>query len=170
MAEPFLSEIRMFSFNFAPKGWALSNGQLLPINQNQALFSLLGTTYGGDGRVNFALPNIQGRVPIHFGSENTLGEAGGQYAHTLTISEMPAHNHFVTGSTQQGNSVNPNFGGTGNMFATNPGNVYSPVTSLTTLNAATISNAGGSQPHQNQQPFLVINYCIALQGIFPSQT
>jgi microcystin-dependent protein len=170
MAEPFLSEIRMMSFNFAPKGWALSNGQLLPINQNQALFSLLGTMYGGDGRVNFALPNLQGRVPIHFGDGNTLGEAAGQYAHTITQSEMPQHIHFLMASNLQGNSVNPNFSGVGNVFATDPGNVYSNnVAQLTALNPGSVSNVGGSQAHENSQPYLVINFCIALQGIFPSQ-
>src|SRR5437588_1321417 len=102
MAEPFLSEIRIMSFVFAPKGWALCNGQLLPINQNQALFSLLGTPYGGDGRVNFALPDLRGRTPIHMGSGHTLGERGGEQAHTLTQSEMAAHNHIVTGSATQG--------------------------------------------------------------------
>jgi microcystin-dependent protein len=170
MAEPFLSEIRMFSFNVPPKGWAFANGQFMPINQNQALFSLLGTTYGGNGQTTFALPNLQGRVPIHFGDGYNLGQAAGEYAHTVTISEMPAHNHFVTASSQNGDAVNPNFGGTGFMFASTPGNPYSQnLDKLTTLHPATISNVGGSQAHLNQQPYLVINFCIALQGIFPSK-
>ena len=171
MAEPFLSEIRIMSFNFAPKGWALCNGQLLPINQNQALFSLLGTTYGGDGRVNFALPNLRGSVPIHEGSGFTLGQKGGEYAHTLTMSEMPQHVHVLNASSQTGNSNNPNFGGTGHVLAQEPGNVYSTgfAPAAAALNAGSVTNTGGSQPHANQQPFLTLNFCIALQGIFPSQ-
>src|SRR5882757_864534 len=113
MAEPFLSEIRIMSFSFAPKGWAMCNGQLLPINQNQALFSLLGTTFGGDGRVNFALPNLQGQVPIHVGDGHTLGEKGGQQAHTLTIAETPTHTHIAQGSSKDGDNVIP----TDNVFA-----------------------------------------------------
>ncbi len=171
MAEPFLSEIRMMSFGFAPKGWALCNGQLLPINQNQALFSLLGTTYGGDGRVNFGLPNLQGRTPIHMGSGHTLGERGGEEAHTLILSELPLHTHLLQASKTTGNSVNPNFGGTGNVLAQDPGNAYSPsAASPVNPEPATISSAGGSQAHLNMQPFLTICFCIALQGIFPSQT
>jgi microcystin-dependent protein len=166
MAEPFLSEIRIMSFNFAPKGWAQCNGQLLPINQNQALFSLLGTTYGGDGRVNFALPNLRGKVPIHEGSGHTLGETAGEYAHTLTQSEMPAHTHFVNASSTDGNSQTP----TNALLAREVGNVYRPASAgLQALNPAIISSVGGSQAHTNQQPYLVLNFCIALQGIFPSQ-
>jgi microcystin-dependent protein len=171
MAEPFLSEIRLFSFGFAPKSWALCNGQLLPINQNQALFSLLGTTYGGDGRVNFALPDLRARVPIHMGSGHTLGERGGEPAHTVSISELPAHNHILHGSTTQGDSNNPAFGGVGNILAQDPGKAYSNTfnPAAAALNPASISNVGGSQAHQNMQPFLVLNFSIALQGIFPSQ-
>src|SRR5512133_1442527 len=120
MAEPFLSEIRIFSFTFAPKGWAFCNGQLLPINQNQGLFSLLGTTYGGDGRVNFALPNLQGRTPIHMGSGHTLGERGGEQAHTLSISELPTHTHALKASTDFGNSILP----TNNILAAAPAPAY----------------------------------------------
>lgn len=166
MAEPFLSEIRIFSFVFAPKGWALCNGQLLPINQNQALFSLLGTTYGGDGRVNFALPDLRSRVPIHFGSGHTLGEKGGEQAHTLTIGELPTHTHVARASSTANGGVatpNGNFLGGGN-------NVYHAPANLTSLTPATIANVGGSQAHLNMQPFLVLSFCIALQGIFPSQT
>lgn len=171
MAEPFLSEIRIFSFNFPPKGWALCNGQLLPINQNQALFSLLGTTYGGDGRVNFALPNLRGKVPIHEGDGRTLGESAGEYAHTITQQEMPQHIHVLNASNSTGNTNNPNFGGTGNVLAQEPGNVYANAFSpaAAALNAGSVTSVGGSQPHTNTQPYLVLNFCIALQGIFPSQ-
>jgi len=167
MAEPFLSEIRIMSFGFAPKGWALCNGQLLPINQNQALFSLLGTTYGGDGRVNFGLPNLQGRVPIHTGSGFTLGQIGGEQAHTLSISEIPTHVHTLNGTSNAGTAIIA----AGNLFGSNPSQQYqAPDANLTAMNPASIANVGGSQPHQNMQPFLVLNFSIALQGIFPSQT
>ena len=166
MAEPFLSEIRIMSFNFAPKGWALCNGQLLPINQNQALFSLLGTTYGGDGRVNFALPNLQGRVPIHNGSDFTIGQAGGETAHTINISEMPQHIHTANGSSTAGDLAPP----AGHLLAATPALVYFPPGNFVALQPGTITNTGGSQPHNNMEPYLVLNFCIALQGIFPSQT
>ena len=167
MAEPFLSEIRIFSFGFAPKGWALCDGQLLPINQNQALFSLLGTTYGGDGRVNFALPDLQSRTPIHMGSGHTLGERGGEQAHTLSISELPMHLHTLNASTTVATTNTP----TGNVLGnSNPNNLYGPAQNLSALNAKTISNVGGSQAHLNMQPFLTLTFGIALQGIFPSQT
>jgi microcystin-dependent protein len=165
MSEPFLSEIKIVSFNFAPKGWALCNGQLLPINQNQALFSLLGTTYGGDGRVTFALPNLQSRIPIHFGSNHTLGEMGGEENHTLIASEMPSHTHTFSASNATPNQGTP----AGNMWASNT-SAYSSASSDSSMNPASISNAGGSQPHTNLQPFLVLNFIIALQGIFPSQS
>ena len=169
MAEPFLSEIRIMSFNFAPKGWAMCNGQLLPINQNQALFSLLGTTYGGDGRVNFALPDLRARVPIHFGAGFTLGQRGGEQAHTITQSEMPLHTHFVVASNSQGNSQNPRFNNVGNIFAQDPGNCYSPnPQNLVALKDTSVRPVGGSQAHLNMQPFLTLTFCIALQGIFPS--
>lgn len=172
MAEPFLSEIRLMSFVFPPSGWALCNGQLLPINQNQGLFSLLGTTYGGDGRVNFGLPDLRGRVPIHMGNGFSLGERGGEESHVLNTSELPAHNHLVQASSARGNTANPNFSGTGNVFATEPGNPYSPgfTPSAAAFNAGTVANNGGSQAHLNLQPFLTLSYCIALSGIFPSQT
>ena len=166
MAEPFLSEIRMMSFVFAPKGWALCNGQLLPINQNQALFSLLGTTFGGDGRVNFALPDLRGRAPIHVGSGHALGEKGGEQAHTLSIAEIPTHTHILNGSNSNGTQQIP----VGNLFAATPNQLYhGPDNALTTLIAGTVSNVGGSQAHLNMQPFVTLNFCIALQGIFPSQ-
>jgi microcystin-dependent protein len=166
MAEPFLSEIRIMSFQFPPKGWALCNGQLMPINQNQALFSLLGTTFGGDGRVNFALPDLRGRTPIHVGSGHTLGERGGEQSHTLSIAETPEHAHQVNASTSAtGGSATAN----GN-FLGGANNVYRPPGggSLTTLQPATVTSAGGSQAHLNMQPFLTLSFCIALQGIFPS--
>jgi microcystin-dependent protein len=164
MAEPFLSEIRIMSFAFAPKGWALCDGQLLPINQNQALFSLLGTTYGGDGRVNFGLPDLKGRVPIHVGSGHTLGERGGEQAHTLSISELPTHAHQAEASASNGNTPIP----ANNVLAA-ANNLYGSATNLTTLSPTSIANAGGSQAHMNMQPYLVLTFCIALQGIFPSQ-
>jgi microcystin-dependent protein len=167
MADPFLSEIRIMSFSFAPKGWAMCNGQLLPINQNQALFSLLGTTYGGDGRVNFALPDLQGRTPIHTGSGFTLGERAGEQGHTLTISELPTHTHPAKASPSDGNNVVP----TNNLLASSLNQSYrAPDQASTSLLPTTIANVGGSQAHLNLQPFLVLNFCIALQGIFPSQT
>jgi microcystin-dependent protein len=163
VAEPFLSELRIMSFVFAPKGWALCNGQLLPINQNQALFSLLGTTYGGDGRVNFALPDLRGKTPISVGAGFTLGQTGGEQAHTITQSELPQHVHVANASSTDGNSNVP----TGSVFAT-ASEVYGPPNALTTLVPGTTSNTGGSQAHLNMQPFLTLSFCIALQGIFPS--
>ena len=163
MAEPFLSEIRIFSFNFAPKGWALCNGQLLPINQNQGLFSLLGTTFGGNGQTNFALPNLQGRTPIHVGSGHSLGEQGGAQSHTISISELPMHTHVLKGNSAP---ADKNVA-TGSYLAT-VGNGYTPANNLVSLGTSTLSNIGGSQAHLNMQPFLTLNFCIALQGIFPS--
>ena len=164
MAEPFLSEIRLMSFEFAPKGWALCNGQLLPINQNQGLFSLLGTTFGGDGRVNFALPDARGRVPIHRGDGFTLGTRGGEQAHTLSQSEMPAHPHALMATNGNTNSAaNPS----GNVLGP-ANNLYGAPGTLTTLSPSSVTNTGGSQAHLNMQPFLTISFCIALQGIFPS--
>jgi microcystin-dependent protein len=167
MAEPFLSEIRIMSFGFPPKGWALCDGQLLPINQNQALFSLLGTTYGGDGRVNFGLPDLRSRVPIHMGSGHTLGERGGEQAHTLSISEIPTHTHVLQGTSNTGSLIIA----AGNLLGTSPTQEYqTPDNNLVAMNPASIQNVGGSQAHLNMQPFLVLNFSIALQGIFPSQT
>ena len=171
MSEPFLAEIKIISWNFPPKGWALCNGQQLPINQNQALFSLLGTTYGGNGQTTFALPDFRGRAPIHVGAGFIQGQAGGQEFHTVTTSEMPAHSHFLQASTQQANQatlVTPP-GNTPNILAAVTGAQYANAASLTTLTPDTISNVGGSQPHENRMPFLVLNFIIALQGIFPSR-
>ncbi len=164
MAEPFLSEIRIMSFVFAPKGWALCNGQLLPINQNQALFSLLGTTFGGNGQTNFALPDLRGRTPIHVGSGHTLGERAGEQAHTLSIAELPTHTHVANASSSVGNAVVP----TGAVLGSPLNLSYRPPDSLTSLLPSTVTNVGGSQAHLNMQPFLALNFCIALQGIFPS--
>lgn len=166
MAEPFLSEIRIMSFVFPPKGWALCDGQLLPINQNQALFSLLGTTYGGDGRVNFGLPDLRGRVPIHMGSGHTEGERGGEQAHTLSIAELPTHTHSMQASNTDGDDPT----NSGHMLAASPTKFWNGPTNLTSLLPSSISNVGGSQAHNNMQPFLTLSFCIALQGIFPSQT
>lgn len=164
MAEPFLSEIRIFSFNFPPKGWAFCNGQLLPINQNQALFALLGTTFGGNGQTTFALPNLQGSAPIHTAAGFVLGQKAGESAHTLNLQEMPQHIHgFMASSVDANQPV-----AAGAVLAA-VNNVYGPTGNLTTLPPASITNTGGSQAHQNMQPYLVLNFCIALQGIFPSQ-
>jgi microcystin-dependent protein len=169
MAEPFLSEIRIMSFVFAPKGWALANGQLLPINQNQGLFSLLGTTFGGDGRVNFALPDLRGRTPIHVGSGHTLGERGGEQAHTLSIAELPTHTHVLNASTTAANASPPS--PENNILADSaPAQAYNAPASLVAMNAGSVTNIGGSQAHLNMQPFLTLSFCIALQGIFPSPT
>jgi microcystin-dependent protein len=170
VAEPFLSEIRMMSFGFPPEGWALCNGQLLPIDQNQALFSLLGTTFGGDGRVNFALPNLQGRTPIHVGGSHTLGERGGEVAHTLSISEIPTHTHVLNASSANANAPVPNNAGTGLLPAASPDSLYGPVANLVAMASGSVANVGGSQAHLNMQPFLTLNFSIALQGIFPSPT
>jgi microcystin-dependent protein len=164
MAEPFLSEIRIMSFVFAPKGWALSNGQLLPINQNQALFSLLGTTFGGDGRVNFALPDLRARTPIHVGNGHTLGERGGEQAHTLSIAELPTHTHVLNATSNTGNTPLP----ANNVLADSPSQLYAAAANLTSLTPGSVTNVGGSQAHLNMQPFLTLSFCIALQGIFPS--
>ena len=163
MSSPFLAEIRITSFNFAPKGWALCNGALLPINQNQALFALIGTTYGGDGRVNFALPNLQGRVPFHMGANFTLGQNGGEASHTLTASEMPAHTHTVQASAAPADLA----GATGNLWANGNASAYDAAPTGA-MNPAAVLNAGGNQPHENRSPYLVLNFIIALQGIFPS--
>lgn len=164
MAEPFLSEIRIMSFDFAPKGWAMCNGQQLPINQNQPLFALLGTTFGGNGQTTFALPDFRGCTPIHVGSGHTLGEKAGSQAVTLTIAQLPTHTHFVQVNNNPGTATTP----LGNVLAKSGANTYGAAQSLTAMNAASTTATGGSQAHINMQPFLTLNFCIALQGIFPS--
>jgi microcystin-dependent protein len=166
MAEPFLAEIRLMSFGFAPRGWATCDGQLLPINQNQALFSLCGTTYGGNGQTNFALPDLRGRVPMHMGAGHTQGERSGEQAHTLTIAELPTHTHVETAAATPATTGTP---GTSTHLAASKGaNLYGAATNLMAFDSTSNEVIGGSQAHLNLQPFLTLNFCIALQGIFPS--
>lgn len=181
MSEPFLAEIRIFSFNFPPKGWAFCNGQFLPINQNQALFALLGTQYGGNGQTNFALPNMQGRVPVHYGNSfPSVGTSGGAPFHTVTVAELPGHIHqmsalaangtagpagIVPGNTKSLSQALVSLQGGG----TNSAQMYGTGPTTGALSPTTITSTGGSQPHENRQPYLALNFCIALQGIFPSQ-
>ncbi len=173
MSQPFLGEIKIFSFNFAPRGWSLCNGQLLPIAQNQALFALLGTTYGGNGTINFALPNFQSRVPIHFGQgpglpSYVLGQVAGVENVTLLSTQMPQHNHPVACNNAVATAGSP----ANNFWAQLPAgaaNRFGPAGNAVAMNAADIGNAGGNQPHPNMPPFLVLNFCIALQGVFPSR-
>lgn len=153
------------SFGYAPQGWALCNGQLLPINQNQALFSLLQTTFGGDGRSTFALPNLQGKTPIHMGQGQARGQTGGEQSHTLSIAEMPAHTHVFNGTSTTGTLNQTN----ANILGVSQAPIYTGPQSPIGLNPASITDVGGGQAHLNMQPFLTISFCIALQGIFPSQ-
>ena len=169
MSEPYLAEIRMTGFSFAPRGWALCNGQILPINQNQALFAILGTTYGGNGQTTFALPDLRGRVPVHMDGTFNLGQQGGAASHTLIASEMPAHTHSLGISTAVSHQADPTGRVLGNVEA-GALNYYAPQDGSATLAANTVANSGGSQPHENMQPYLTINFIIALQGIFPSQS
>jgi microcystin-dependent protein len=175
MANPFVAEIRIFPFNFPPKGWAFCDGQILPLSQNTALFSLLGTTYGGDGKSNFALPNMQGNAPMHPGqgpglSLHDLGETGGSDTVTLLESEIPSHSHGLLGSTQSANGNNP--GPTVMLAKSNGGFAYSTNSTQNLVNMAdvTIAPAGGDQPHNNLMPYLTLNFCIALQGVYPPRT
>ena len=165
MAEPFLSEIRIMSFNFAPKGWAMANGQTMPINQNQALFALLGTTFGGNGQTTFALPDFRGNVPLHTGAGHTLGEKGGSETVTINTQTLPQHVHAFQASNTNANVLDP----AGAVLAA-VNNAYAAPANLTTLNPLSVTNTGGSQPHTNMQPYLCINYIISLFGVFPQQT
>jgi microcystin-dependent protein len=172
MSEPFLAEVRIVAFNFAPRGWAFCDGQILPINQNQSLYSLLGTTYGGDGRTSFALPDIRGRTPIHVGRSNgggdhRLGQKSGEETHTLAANEMPQHTHVAKASNTIANQVAPE----GRLLGQSASELFVDATAadLTDMRTGTVTNVGGSQAHENMQPYLAINYCIALQGLFPSR-
>jgi microcystin-dependent protein len=166
MSEPFLGEIRPFGFGFAPKGWALCNGQLLPINQNQALFALLGTMYGGDGRTTFGLPDLRGRAGMHVSPTHSQGEQGGEEGVTLSDLQLPRHTNAANCSNVTATQASP----AGKFWAQDSdGNVVFNSTGSATLASTAIGNAGSEQPHPNLQPFLVVNYCIALQGIFPSR-
>jgi microcystin-dependent protein len=165
---PFLSELKCVPYTFAPKGWAMANGQLLPISQNQALFALLGATYGGDGRVNFALPNLQTRVPIHTGPGYVLGQLGGELTHTLLTAEMPTHTHVLQGVNV---TFSTNAPPSGKLLCNTTGNlgIYGAAGNLVSMFSRDLATSGGSQPHQNQSPYLVMTWIIALVGIFPSQ-
>ena len=168
MSDPFLGEVKLMSFDFAPKGWALCNGQLLAINQNQALFSLLGTTYGGDGRITFALPDLRGRVPIGFSDTHPLGQRAGEAAHTLTVNELPTHTHQLTVSNSAATVDAP---GPGVVLSTSVGApAYAAAQSLVPMDPGSLTNTGQGQPHENLQPYLTLSFCIALIGIFPSRT
>jgi microcystin-dependent protein len=167
MGTPYVGEIKLCSFNFAPKTYAQCNGQFLPINQNQALFSLLGTAYGGNGTTTFALPDLRGRTPIGFGNVYSLGEKAGKENHTLTLTEIPQHNHLLNGTSAVGDK-RPANGGTLAADSRDDVQFYSPPTNVIPLAPASIGNRGGSQPHNNLQPYLAITFVIALLGVFPS--
>ena len=170
MSEPFLAEVRMVGFNFAPRGWAFCDGQILPINQNQSLYSLLGTTYGGDGRTSFALPDMRGRTPIHVGRSNggqdhLLGQKSGEETHTLSGAEMPQHTHVAQATNNPSADDNP----TGKVLGQASLPLYAAYNSPNTMGSGMVANVGGGQAHDNMQPYLVVNFCIALQGLFPSR-
>ena len=164
MSEPFLAEIRIVGFNFAPRGWAFCDGQILPIDQNQSLYSLLGTTYGGDGRTSFALPDLRGRVPVHFGAGISLGQKGGEERVALDLTQIPSHSHALRGVADSADSANP----AGNLLAGAGAEVYETPGDLSAMASASIGNTGG-QEHENMQPFRVMHYVIAITGLFPSR-
>ncbi len=171
MSEPFIAEIRIFAGNFAPRGWAFCDGQLLPISENSALFSLVGTTYGGDGRTTFGLPDLRGRVPMHAGngpglSDRRLGQKGGAETETLTVNQMPSHTHTARGSNQTANTAKPE----GHTWAVDVADsTYTDTAPDVNMNAQAVASTGGSQAHGNVQPYRVVSYIIALQGLFPSR-
>jgi microcystin-dependent protein len=165
VGQPYLGEVKLVTWNFPPKNWAFCNGQLLPINQNQALFSLLGTFYGGDGRTTFGLPDLRGRTAIHQGSGFTIGQRGGEESHTLLQSEMPQHLHPMSGVSDDGTVQIP----TGAFLGAAGAQPYHGATNLVAMDPASITSVGNGQPHENRQPFLVINFIICLAGIFPSR-
>lgn len=164
MSEPFLAEVRIVGFNFAPRGWAFCDGQILPINQNQSLYSLLGTTYGGDGRTSFALPDLRGRTPMHLGNGHTQGQKSGEETHTLAANEMPQHTHSMRASTNTVSTNDPN----SNVIGTNSGAPYRD-SSTGVMGTDQLARVGGGQAHENMQPYLAVNFCIALRGLFPSR-
>ncbi|ARU60748.1 phage tail protein [Tumebacillus avium] len=164
MSEPFVGEVRLFANNYAPRGWMFCEGQILQINQNQALYSLLGNVYGGDGVTTFALPDYRGRVPIHVSPTIPLGTSQGEAAHTLTVNEMPQHTHQVSAASANAADPSPSGGVWSSQL-----NGYSPAAQLVAMDVEAIGVTGGSQPHENMQPYLVLNYAIAIQGIFPSR-
>jgi microcystin-dependent protein len=166
MGTPFMGELKLVAFNFAPKGWATADGQLLPINQNQALFSLMGTMYGGDGRTNFALPDLRGRIATHLGAGTVQGERGGEVAHTLSQAEIPPHFHQVMGTNGTANAT-PLPGG--NVFANATLNAYAAPAPPSPIAPQSVSSTVGSQAHDNMAPYLVLTFCVALQGVFPSR-
>lgn len=170
MSEAYIGNVRIFSFSFAPKGWAMCNGQLLQINQNQALFALLGTNYGGDGRTTFALPDLRGRAPLHFGNGPGLstymqGESTGAETVTLGVTQLPEHAHTLKVSANAASTPAPG----GNVLATPATKMFATASNTVAMNSAAIASAGSSQPHENRQPYLTLNFCIALNGIFPSR-
>ncbi len=168
MSDPFLGELKLMSFAFAPKGWALCNGQILPINQNQALFSLLGTTYGGNGQTTFALPDLRGRTPLHSSTSVALGQMTGQEGVTLTSGQMPAHNHMLNGTSDLANASVP---GGALPAAKGRGGItrYAPAGGNTVMGTSSLASTGNTQPHPNMQPYAVLSWAIALVGIFPSR-
>ncbi|MEM8696423.1 MAG: tail fiber protein [Pseudomonadota bacterium] len=170
MSEPCLSENRLMGFNFAPRGWAFCDGQILPINQNQSLYSLLGTTYGGDGRTSFALPDLRGRTPMHVGRSNggadhRLGQKTGEETHTISAAEMPQHDHNLMASSDAVASNDP----TGRVLGNNQGLIYHAPATPVSMAPNSVANVGGGQAHENMQPYIAVNFCIALRGLFPSR-
>lgn len=168
MGTPFLGEIKIISWNFAPRNWAFCNGQFLPINQNQALFSLFGTMYGGNGQTTFALPDLRGRVPVHLGGGFTQGETAGQEFHTVTQSELPQHLHVLQASSSVATTDTPDSSAL--LGSSAPNDLYTGASNLTPMGPTSVTSVGGSQPHENRHPFLVLNFIVALTGVFPSQS